>query len=111
MSIRLTTSAAQRVASFLAERPSAVGLRFGVKRTGCSGWAYVVDIVDTIGSDDREFIDQGIRVLVDAASLPMVDGTEIDYAKHGLGAQFVFNNPNVAAQCGCGESFTTAAQN
>jgi iron-sulfur cluster assembly protein len=110
MSIHLTPAAAERVAGYLAERPNALGLRFGVKRTGCSGWAYVVDIADARGSDDCEFVDQGIRVLVDATSLPMVDGTEIDYAKQGLGTQFVFRNPNVAAQCGCGESFTTTAQ-
>jgi iron-sulfur cluster assembly protein len=105
MSIRLTESAATRIASFLAQKPEAVGFRFGVRRTGCSGWAYTVDVADTQGADDQVFVDRGVRVLVDARSLPLIDGTEIDFARRGLNAEFVFRNPNVTGECGCGESF------
>ena len=89
--------------------PAALGLRFGVSRTGCSGWGYKVDMARAAGDDDRVFEDQGVRIYVDAASLPLVDGTEIDFLKQGLNEQFVFRNPNVAGECGCGESFTTDA--
>jgi iron-sulfur cluster assembly protein len=107
--ILLTEAAAARVASFVATRPGAVGLRFGVKRTGCSGWAYTVDLADAVGEGDTVFEQGGVRVVVDADSLPLVAGTEIDFARKGLNAEFVFRNPNVTGACGCGESFTTAA--
>jgi iron-sulfur cluster assembly protein len=106
MSIVLTDSAARRVQEFLSRRPEAVGLRFGVRRTGCSGWAYDVDLTDAIRADDHVFESQGLKVVVDARSLPVVDGTEIDFARKGLNAEFVFRNPKASAECGCGESFT-----
>jgi iron-sulfur cluster assembly protein len=106
--VHLTPAAAARVASFVATRPGALGLRFGVRRTGCSGWAYTVDIAEAIGADDLVVETAGVRVLVDAASLPLVSGTQIDFARKGLNAEFVFHNPNVTAECGCGESFTIA---
>jgi iron-sulfur cluster assembly protein len=106
MSITLTEAAAERVRSYLAEQPGKTALRFGVRRTGCSGWAYAVDLGGAAREGDREFQDRDIRILVDADSLALVDGTQIDFVKHGLGAQFLFRNPNVAAECGCGESFT-----
>jgi len=108
MGIQLSESAAERVAGFLREKPEAVGLRFGVRKTGCSGFAYVVDLADAVGANDLVFESRGISVLVDRDCLAWVDGTEIDYARQGFNAQFQFRNPNVAAQCGCGESFTTA---
>jgi iron-sulfur cluster assembly protein len=106
MAIHLTERAAARVADFLAQRPHAVGLRFGVRRTGCSGWAYVTDLVDRVADNDHVFDAGGIKVVVDADSLPLVDGTEIDFARKGLNAEFVFANPNVKGECGCGESFS-----
>lgn len=108
MGIELSESAAERVCGYLRDRPEALGLRFGVRKTGCSGFAYVVDLTDTVDARDQVFESRGVRVIVDQDSLPLLDGTEIDYAKQGLGAQFVFRNPNVSAECGCGESFTTA---
>lgn len=106
MSITLTDSAAERVRSFLEQQPTRVGLRFGMRKTGCSGWAYTIDLAESEQAGDAVFEDQGIRILVDPTSLPMVSGTQIDFLKQGLGSQFLFRNPNVAAECGCGESVT-----
>lgn len=107
MAILLTPAAHERVRRYLADNPAAKGLRFGVKRTGCSGWGYVVDLARDVREGDAVFDQDGIAIRVDADSLPLVDGTEIDFIKQGLGEQFVFRNPNVAGECGCGESFTT----
>jgi iron-sulfur cluster assembly protein len=82
-------------------------MRFGVRRTGCSGWGYLVEMADAIVADDSVFDLDGVRVLVDATSLPLVQGTKIDFVRQGLNAQFAFDNPNAADACGCGESFTT----
>jgi iron-sulfur cluster assembly protein len=106
MSITLTDVAAQRVNAFLANRGKGVGLRLGVKTTGCSGMAYVMEFVDEIQPEDTVFEDHGIKVVVDSKSLIYLDGTELDFAKEGLNEGFQFNNPNVKEQCGCGESFT-----
>lgn len=110
MAVTLAPAALQRVQGFLAETPGAVGLRFGVRRTGCSGWGYVVDLADEVRDGDTVFEHAGVRILVDADSLALVDGTEIDFLRQGLGEQFVFRNPNVKGECGCGESFTTDAE-
>jgi iron-sulfur cluster assembly protein len=109
MSILLAPAALARVQGYLAESPDALGLRFGVRRTGCSGWGYVVDLARDAREGDTVFEQAGVRIHVDADSLALVDGTEIDFLKQGLNEQFVFRNPNVAAECGCGESFTTDA--
>jgi iron-sulfur cluster assembly protein len=109
MSIILAPSALQRIKSYIADSPGALGLRFGVKRTGCSGWSYVVDLARDLREGDTVSEQDGVRVFVDPDSLPLVDGTEIDFLKQGLNEQFVFRNPNVKAECGCGESFTTDA--
>jgi iron-sulfur cluster assembly protein len=106
MSIRLTDSAADRVRTFLARRGHGLGLRVGVKKTGCSGFAYVVNYADEVGSDDVVFEDRGIKVIVDRESLNLIDGTEVDFVKQGLNEAFRFRNPNVKGECGCGESFT-----
>ena len=91
----------------LANRPGARGLRLGVKASGCSGYKYVLDWVDQPSDEDREFpIAEGVSVFVDSKSLPFVNGTEIDFVKEGLNSMFKFNNPNVDAECGCGESFS-----
>jgi len=110
MAVTLAPAALQRVKGYLAETPGALGLRFGVKRTGCSGWGYVVDLAHEAREDDTVFQQDGVSIRVDAHSLPLVDGTEIDFLKQGLNEQFVFRNPNVAAECGCGESFTTSPE-
>ena len=110
MAVSLTPAAAERVRQYLAETPAGIGLRFGVKKSGCSGWAYVVDIATEARADEQVFEQHGVAVHVDAASLPQVDGTEIDFVSQGLNQQFVFRNPRVAAECGCGESFTTDEQ-
>ena len=106
MGIELTAAAAERVREYLAEQPDRLGLRFGVRRTGCSGWAYVADLADATKPGDTVFEDDGIRIYIDADSLALVDGTEIDFIRQGLGSQFLFRNPNVSAECGSGESFT-----
>lgn len=109
MAITLTPVAAERARRYLAEKPGTVGLRFGVRRTGCSGWGYVIDLAAHVEPGDAVFEDAGVRIVVDAESMPLVDGTSIDFARQGLNAQFVFRNPNADAECGCGESFTTRA--
>jgi iron-sulfur cluster assembly protein len=106
MTISITASANQRMRQFLAQTPAAAGVRFGVKRTGCSGFAYVVDLADTVGADDKAFEIDGVSVIVDTKSLPLVEGTVIDFQRQGLNASFVFHNPNATGECGCGESFT-----
>jgi iron-sulfur cluster assembly protein len=106
MSISLTSSAADRVRSFLGRRGHGVGLRLSVKKTGCSGFAYVVNYADDIGADDVVFEDRGVKVIVVRDSLGFIDGTEVDFVKQGLNEAFRFRNPNVKGECGCGESFT-----
>ncbi|MDR2011691.1 MAG: iron-sulfur cluster assembly accessory protein [Rhodanobacter sp.] len=106
MSIQLTAAARQRMQDFLARTPAAVGVRFGVKRTGCSGLGYTVEVAEAIAGDDTVFEQEGVRLLVDRKALPFVDGTQIDFRRNGLNAAFVFHNPNAVGECGCGESFT-----
>jgi iron-sulfur cluster assembly protein len=104
--ISLTEAAARHVDQFLKKRGKGLGLRLGVRTSGCSGMAYKLEFVDEAGEDDEAFESHGIKVFVDAKSLPYIDGTELDYAKEGLNEGFKFNNPNIQSQCGCGESFT-----
>ena len=106
MGITLTNTAADRVNSFLNNRGKGVGVRLGVKTTGCSGLAYTMEFVDEIEADDEVFEDHGIKLIIDPKSLLYLDGTELDYKKEGLNEGFEFNNPNVKDKCGCGESFT-----
>lgn len=106
MAITLTDKAASRVQKFLANRGKGIGLRLGVKTTGCSGMAYTLEFVDEARPEDVAFETHGIKVLVDPKSLVYIDGTELDFAKEGLNEGFKFNNPNVKDECGCGESFT-----
>lgn len=105
MSITVTEKAAERVTRFLANRGKGVGVRLGVRTSGCSGLAYVLEFVDEVSADDEVFEDNGVKVIVDKKSLVYLDGTELDYAKEGLNEGFKFNNPNVKNECGCGESF------
>ncbi|MBI1425529.1 MAG: iron-sulfur cluster assembly protein IscA [Gammaproteobacteria bacterium] len=104
--ITLTETAANRVKDFLANRGKGVGLRLGVKTTGCSGMAYVLEFADEADSGDEVFESQGVKIFVDPKSLVYLDGTELDFTKEGLNEGFKFRNPNEKATCGCGESFT-----
>jgi len=106
MNIQLTAAARQRMQSFLAAQPEAAGVRFGVRKTGCSGYAYVVEIADRLDAGDELVEQDGVKLVVDPKSVPFVDGTEIDFTRQGLNSTFVFRNPNVKGECGCGESFT-----
>jgi len=106
MAITLTETAAERVKEFLANRGKGIGLRLGVKTTGCSGMAYVMEFVDELNDEDQVFEDHGVKVIVDPKSLVYLDGTEVDFTREGLNEGFKFTNPNEKAQCGCGESFT-----
>jgi iron-sulfur cluster assembly protein len=108
MNIRLTPPALERVKSFLAREPLAAGFRFGVQKTGCSGWGYRVDIAHEVQADDAVMEQDGVRIVVDAGSLALVDGTEIDFIRQGLNQQFTFRNPRATGECGCGESFTVS---
>ena len=105
MAISLTESAAERVSSYLEKRGHGVGLRVGVKPTGCSGYSYVVNYADEVGGDDIVFEDRGVKIVVDPEALKLIDGTEVDFIKNGLNEAFSFRNPNVTGECGCGESF------
>jgi iron-sulfur cluster assembly protein len=106
MAISLTSSAADRVKTFLEARGHGVGLRLGVRKTGCSGFAYVVNYADAAKPDDVVFEDRGVKVFVDPSSLSLIDGTIVDFVKQGLNEAFRFRNPNIKGECGCGESFS-----
>jgi len=105
MSITLTEVAAERVKGFLTNRGKGEGLRLGVRTSGCSGMAYVIEFADTVEPEDNVFESHGVKVIVDPKSLAFLDGTEVDFAREGLNEGFKFNNPNVKNACGCGESF------
>jgi iron-sulfur cluster assembly protein len=103
--ITLTDSAAKHVRSYLAKRGKGVGLRLGVRTSGCSGMAYKLEFADAVNPEDHKFESNGVTVIVDPKSLPYLQGTELDYAREGLNEGFKFRNPNVKDECGCGESF------
>jgi iron-sulfur cluster assembly protein len=105
MSIQLTEIAAQRVKSFL-EKENGLALRLGVRKTGCSGWAYEVSIAAELKNEDEIFEDKGVKIIVDRESLPFLNGSKIDFTASGLNRTFKFDNPNATDECGCGESFT-----
>ena len=107
MSIQLTDNAAQRVEHFL-EKEGGRALRLGVRKTGCSGWAYEVSIASELGKDDQVFEDKGVEIVIDRDSLPYLQGSKIDFTINGLNRTFQFDNPNATDECGCGESFTIA---
>jgi iron-sulfur cluster assembly protein len=103
--ITLTEKAAEHVRGFLEKRGKGLGLRLGVRTTGCSGLAYKLEFADAANPEDVAFECRGVKVLVDPKSLQYIDGTELDYAREGLNEGFKFRNPNVKDECGCGESF------
>jgi iron-sulfur cluster assembly protein len=106
MTISLSDKAATRVRDYLSRNHQAVGLRLGVKKTGCSGYAYTVDYADAVDAGDVVVESQGVRLIIDAESLPFIDGSRIDFVREGLNEKFSFENPNATGQCGCGESFS-----
>ena len=105
MSIALTESAARRIQSQLASRGKGLGLRVGVKKSGCSGYAYTLDYADLAGAEDEVFESHGAKVVVKREHLPMLQGLTLDFQREGLNEAFKFRNPNVKGECGCGESF------
>ena len=105
MAVTLTERAAQHVSGFLARRGKGLGLRLGVRTTGCSGMAYKLEYADAAQADDTTFESHGVKVFIDPKSLPYLDGTELDFVREGLNEGFRFNNPNERDRCGCGESF------
>ena len=105
MAITLSENAAKHVQNFITKRGKGIGLRIGVRTSGCSGMAYKLEFADEVSSEDIQFASHGVTLLVDPKSLPYIDGMELDYTREGLNEGFRFNNPNVKNQCGCGESF------
>ena len=105
MAVSMTAAAANHVQNFLTKRGKGIGLRLGVRTTGCSGMAYKLEYADAPATDDNVFEAQGVKLLIDPKSLPYLDGMELDYTREGLNEGFKFNNPNVKDECGCGESF------
>ena len=103
--VSLSPKAADHIAKFLIKRGKGIGIRLGVRTSGCSGMAYKLEFADAPNPEDIEFVSHGVKVLVDPKSLPYLAGTELDYTKEGLNEGFKFNNPNVKDACGCGESF------
>ena len=110
MAIQLTESAAKQIQTQLARRGRGLGLRVGVKKVGCSGFAYTYDYADEIGAEDRTFESHGTKVVVDERSLAFFNGSTLDFVREGLKQAFKFDNPNVDATCGCGESFSVKTQ-
>jgi iron-sulfur cluster assembly protein len=106
--ITLTEKAAQHVQNYIAKRGKGVGLRVGVRTSGCSGLAYKLEFADAVNAEDHQFESHGVKVLVDPKSLQFIDGTELDYTREGLNEGFKFRNPRVKDECGCGESFNVA---
>ena len=105
MAVTVTEAAARHVARYLTRRGKGVGVRLGVKTTGCSGLAYQLEYVDELAPEDVVFEEHGVKVLVDPKSLAYIDGTELDFVREGLNEGFRFNNPRERDKCGCGESF------
>jgi iron-sulfur cluster assembly protein len=105
MSITLTEKAAAQVAKQLRNRGKGLGLRLGIKKSGCTGFAYVVDYVDAAEPDDAVFEQHGVKVFIREGDLPYLEGIEVDFRREGISEAFKFHNPNVKATCGCGESF------
>ena len=104
--ISLTPAAAERVRKQLASRGHGLGLRLGIKTTGCSGFSYVVNFAEAAQPEDQVYESEGVRVFVDRANLELLAGTRVDFVREGLNEAFRFDNPNMKAECGCGESFT-----
>jgi len=105
MTISITEAAANRIKDSIADRGKGIGLRVGIKASGCSGYMYTIDFADEMTAEDHVFEAHGAKVIVNNDSMNYLDGTEVDYGREGLNEAFKFNNPNATAGCGCGESF------
>lgn len=105
MGVQLTEAAVQHIERHLEKRGKGLGIRLGVKTTGCSGMSYVLEFVDAESEEDICYEEQGVRVYIDPKSHVYLDGTQLDFAKEGLNEGFQFSNPNAKSECGCGESF------
>ncbi|WP_374090351.1 HesB/IscA family protein [Methylomicrobium lacus] len=106
MSVTLTESAARQIKKQLEKRGKGIGLKLGVRKSGCSGYAYALDYADQLQGDETVFEGHGVKLIVTQDDLPYIDGMELDYRREGINEAFQFNNPNVKATCGCGESFS-----
>lgn len=104
--LRMTAAAAARIKAQLAKRGHGLGLRIGVRKSGCSGYMYTMDYADDIAETDHVFAEHGAQLIVDAKHLPVLDGTTVDFRREGLNQMFRFDNPHAEHACGCGESFT-----
>ncbi len=104
--IKLTETAVARVRDMVTKRGSGIGLRIGVTESGCSGYSYALDYAETVAENDIVIEQDGVKVVIDQASMPVLDEMELDFVKQGLNQSFKFNNPNVISSCGCGESFS-----
>lgn len=108
MAVSLTENAANQIKKQLEKRGQGIGLKLGIKKSGCSGYAYVLDYADQLESDDQVFENFGVKVIVTKENLEFVDGINLDYRREGINAAFKFDNPNVKGTCGCGESFSVS---
>jgi iron-sulfur cluster assembly protein len=106
MAISLTENAAKQIKKQLEKRGTGIGLKLGVRKSGCSGYAYTIEYADEVGLDDEVFEQHGVKILATKADLTVIDGIELDYRREGINEAFKFNNPNVTGMCGCGESFS-----
>jgi iron-sulfur cluster assembly protein len=106
VAIQLTERAAQQIRKSLVKRGSGMGLRLGIKKVGCSGFAYTFDYADQVGANDALFESHDAKVVVDREALAYLDGSTLDFVREGLKESFRFDNPNVKNECGCGESFS-----
>ena len=110
MAILMTEAAARHVSRYLSRRGKGIGVRLGVRTSGCSGLAYKLEYVDEAAPEDVVFENHGVKVLIDPKSLAYIDGTELDYVREGLNQIFKFHNPKAQHECGCGESFGVQAE-
>jgi len=108
MPLFVTETAASRIKQFLDKNPQALGFKISIKKTGCSGWGYEVELSDKLADDDVLFTDKGINLIANQETMKLISGTTIDYEKQGINHVFVYKNPNATGECGCGESFTTS---
>ena len=107
MSLFVTEKAAARIKKFIDLDPNAKGFKVNIKKTGCSGWGYEVEMPHQIDSDDMVFIDKGINLIANKETIKLIAGTIIDFEQQGINHVFVYKNPKATGECGCGESFTT----
>ncbi|MBC7414206.1 MAG: iron-sulfur cluster assembly accessory protein [Herminiimonas sp.] len=111
MAITLTENAAKKIQAQLAKNGKGLGLRVGIRKVGCSGFAYTFDYADEVRAGDQVFESHHAMLVVDTVSLPFLDGPHVDFVKEGFNETFKFDNPNAESECGCGESFNLKKTN